>query len=212
MDINHIIQLVAMVAIPLIFAITVHEAAHGYVAKMRGDMTAYNLGRVTLNPIKHIDPIGTIVLPIGMLIFTGFVIGWAKPVPVNFAALKKPRSDMAWVALAGPMANLIMAIGWFLVWKYIPHYGIDTMAHYGVVINLILMVLNLLPIPPLDGSRIVSALLPLKAAIQYNSIERFGMIILIVLLLIPVGNGGSLLFAIMNPFIQFFYRAIATIF
>ena len=211
MDINHIIQMIAMVAIPLIFAITVHEAAHGYVAKMRGDMTAYNLGRVTLNPIKHIDPIGTIILPIGMLIFTGFVIGWAKPVPVNFSALRKPRSDMAWVALAGPMANLAMAIGWFIIGKYVPHYGIDTMAHYGVVINLILMVLNLLPIPPLDGSRIISALLPLRAAIQYNSIERFGIFILIALLLIPVG-GSNLLFTVMNPFIQFFYQLIATIF
>lgn len=211
MDINHIIQMVAMVAIPLIFAITVHEAAHGYVAKMRGDMTAYNLGRVTLNPIKHIDPIGTIILPIGMLIFTGFVIGWAKPVPVNFAALKKPRSDMAWVALAGPMANLVMAIIWFIIWKNVPHYGIDAMAHYGVVINLILMVLNLLPIPPLDGSRIISAILPLRAAIQYNSIERFGIFILIALLLIPLG-ASNLLFTIMNPFIQFFYQLIATIF
>ncbi|KAA0449704.1 MAG: site-2 protease family protein, partial [Candidatus Thioglobus sp.] len=161
-------QTLLIYAIPLIFAITVHEIAHGWVANLCGDGTAKMLGRLTLNPIKHIDPIGTIAVP-AILYFTGspFLFGWAKPVPINFNALKSPKQDMILVALAGPISNFIMAIFWlFLVIFFINtqnSLGLE-MAKFGIIINLILGVFNLLPLPPLDGSRVVSALLPNKLA------------------------------------------------
>ncbi|AIT09237.1 peptidase M50 [Candidatus Francisella endociliophora] len=206
MDFNHILMTVLMAIIPLIFAITMHEAAHAYIAKIRGDNTAYSLGRVTLNPVSHIDPIGTILIPGIMLISSmaagfPFIFGWAKPVPVNYNNLKKPRLDMALVAAAGPLANLLMAIIWALVAKYVTlHPYIQGMAFYGIMINVILMVLNLLPIPPLDGSKIVTSLLPSSTAYKYNSFQRYGFFILLALIIIPF-NGSNLLFYIMKPFI-----------
>jgi Zn-dependent protease len=191
------IQMIAIAILPLIFAITLHEAAHGWIASKLGDKTALQLGRVTLNPIKHIDLVGTIIVPIVLFLLGGFVFGWAKPVPVNWSNLKNPRRDMAFVALAGPIANLFMALLWAVIAKItililatnISSTSIKDIlmffllaGEYGILINLVLMVLNLVPIPPLDGSRVVSALLPKKAAYQYGRIEPYGIWILIALL------------------------------
>ncbi|ALB01442.1 peptidase M50 [Francisella persica ATCC VR-331] len=206
MDINHILMSALMAAIPLIFAITIHEAAHGFVAKIRGDDTAYKLNRVTLNPVSHIDPLGTILFPGLMLISSflfgfPFIFGWAKPVPIDYSKLNNPRFDMSLVAIAGPLANLIMAFIWAIVAKYITlHPYIQGMAFYGIMINVVLMILNLLPIPPLDGSRIISSLLPVNLVYRYNSIEKYGFVIVLVLVIIPF-NGSNLLFFIMQPFI-----------
>ncbi len=162
---NELIQKIAVYALPVLFAITVHEASHGYVARMFGDTTAFVAGRVSLNPLKHIDPIGTIVVPAIMLLLSGMMFGWAKPVPVNFGALRHPKRDMIWVAAAGPMSNLVMAIIWTLFLTFQQSIGSDeqffqAMALAGVQVNLIFMALNLLPIPPLDGGRILVGLLP----------------------------------------------------
>jgi Zn-dependent protease len=187
-----IIQKIAVWILPVIFAITVHEAAHGWVAKKYGDSTADRLGRLTINPIKHIDLLGTIVIP-GLLLLTGtgFIFGWAKPVPVDARNFKNPRHDMAIVALAGPVSNLLMA----LIWAMVARIGITvgTSAENvslpliytgiaGISINLVLALINLLPIPPLDGSRILTGILPSRLAWQYNQLERYGFIILLVLL------------------------------
>ena len=204
---------IIMIAIPLIFAITMHEAAHGFIAKLRGDNTAYNLGRVSLNPICHIDPLGTIIIPGFMLLSSltvgsPFIFGWAKPVPINYNNLKKPKLDMAFVAIAGPAANLFMAIMWAIVYQYVDiHIYIKSMALYGIFINITLMVLNLIPIPPLDGSRIVSLFLSDSASYKYNSIERYGFIILIILMIIQIGN-SSLLFSIISPVINWLIHYI----
>jgi Zn-dependent protease len=187
-----LIQRIAVWILPVIFAITVHEVAHGWVAKKYGDNTASMLGRLTLNPIKHIDLVGTIILP-GLLLITGtgFIFGWAKPVPVDARNFKNPRKDMAIVALAGPASNLLMAIGWALIARIGVTVGAtnETIAMpliysgvAGISINLILMLLNMLPIPPLDGSRILSGMLPNYWAWQFNKLERFGFIILLALL------------------------------
>ena len=181
-------------AVPVVFAITLHEAAHGYVARMFGDHTAWMLGRVTLNPVKHIDPVGTLLVP-GMLFLvarlTGaplFIFGWAKPVPVNFANLRNPKRDMFWVAGAGPFANFAMAIGWALLFKIalpgaaFASEGMREMASAGVQVNLMLMALNLLPILPLDGGRIAVSLLPNALAMRYAGLERYGFMIVILLL------------------------------
>lgn len=201
-----------MFIIPMIFAITIHEAAHAYIAKFRGDQTAYLMGRVTLNPIKHIDILGTIILPIAMfLLGTGFLFGWAKPVPVNFNNLKNLRQDMILVAIAGPLANFIMAIIWFLLWKFVPNFGFHQMAQFGIVLNLMLMVFNLLPIPPLDGSRVISALLPYKISLQYDRLERWGFLIVILLLFCPFGQ-ANLLASILLPLINKLYLLIQFIF
>lgn len=185
-------QRIAVWALPLIFAVTVHEAAHGWVADKLGDPTARKLGRITLNPIPHIDLVGTILVPVLMLSFTGFLIGWAKPVPVSVGRLHSPKRDMAIVAAAGPAVNLIMALGWTLVLLF-AHSLIHSlqsvavplllMSVAGVFINLVLMAINLLPVPPLDGGRVVTGLLPMAAARVYARIEPFGMIILILLLI-----------------------------
>ncbi|MGB5451736.1 MAG: site-2 protease family protein [Sedimenticolaceae bacterium] len=185
-------QRIAVWALPLIFAVTVHEAAHGWVADKLGDPTARKLGRITLNPIPHIDLVGTILVPVLMLSFTGFLIGWAKPVPVSVGRLHSPKRDMAIVAAAGPAVNLIMALVWTLV-LLLAHSLIDSlqsvalplllMSVAGVFINLVLMAINLLPVPPLDGGRVVTGLLPMAAARVYARIEPFGMIILILLLI-----------------------------
>ena len=169
--------------VPVLFAITLHEAAHGWVASLFGDHTARMMGRVTLNPIKHVDPVGTLLVPSVLILFgTGFIFGWAKPVPINFNALKSAKTGVIWVALAGPIANIIMAIGWLVVLNFSTGAGSNLlllMAGAGIFINLLLAVFNMLPIPPLDGSRVVSALLPKPLAYQYNKIEQYGFFILI---------------------------------
>jgi Zn-dependent protease len=181
-------------AVPVVFAITLHEAAHGYVARQFGDQTAYMLGRVTLNPLKHIDPIGTIAVPgflIAMSVLTKaplFIFGWAKPVPVQFANLRNPKRDMFWVASAGPMANLVMAIGWGFLRRFASpdgttgDAGMAEMADFGVQVNLMLMALNLLPILPLDGGRVAVSLLPHRIATAYARLEPYGFVLVIILL------------------------------
>jgi len=185
-----LIQRIVVWILPVVFAITVHEVAHGWVAKKQGDKTAFMLGRLTLNPIKHIDLLGTIIIP-GLLLLssTGFIFGWAKPVPVNARNFKNPKKSMAIVALAGPVANLLMAIAWALIVRlgiFIEAEMLSLPLIYmgvaGISINLVLALINLIPIPPLDGSRIASGILPDKWAWQYNRLERFGFIILLLLL------------------------------
>jgi Zn-dependent protease len=193
-----VIQVIAVYALPVIFAITLHEAAHGYVAKHFGDLTAYSQGRVSLNPLRHIDPFGTVILPlllaaISKFIGGGFIFGWAKPVPVNFSNLRHPKRDMLWVAAAGPAANLVMAIFWVLMMRLSAEdfagsfaRPLELMGAAGVQVNAILMVLNLLPIPPLDGGRIVISLLPHRQAYQFSRIEPYGFIIILALLFTKV--------------------------
>ena len=184
-----VIQKVTVYALPIIFAITVHEAAHGYAAKHFGDLTAYNQNRISLNPLRHIDPIGTIVLPALTVLLGGVLFGWAKPVPVNFMNLRHPKKDMLWVAAAGPLSNLIMAIFWTILFgrsAYFPEsmsLFVQQMGIAGISINLSLMVLNLIPLPPLDGGRIAVSLLPNHLAYKYAQVERYGFLILIILLM-----------------------------
>lgn len=182
-----LVQEIFIWTLPVLFAVTVHEVAHGVVANIFGDKTALLLGRLTLNPLKHIDVIGTIVVPLSCLILGGFVFGWAKPVPVTWHNLGHPRRDMALVALAGPFANLLMALIWAMIAKAgITFIAVDTilvqMGRAGVTINLVLMLLNVIPIPPLDGSRVVSSILPPNLAALYDKIEPFGFIIVLALL------------------------------
>ncbi|MEI2635355.1 MAG: site-2 protease family protein [Methylotenera sp.] len=212
MELN-VIQKICVYALPILFAITVHEAAHGYVAKYFGDLTADRMGRISLNPLKHIDPFGTILLPAVTVMLGGILFGWAKPVPVNFANLHNPKKDMLWVAAAGPAANFLMAIFWALIIRLsvnVPEtiaYPLALMGNAGVSINVVLMVLNLLPLPPLDGGRIAVSLLPHDLAQPFAQIERYGFIILIVLLftgvlgkiLMPViGLVNSLIFGLLG--------------
>ncbi|VAW55929.1 FIG004556: membrane metalloprotease [hydrothermal vent metagenome] len=181
---------VLLALFPIVMAITLHEVAHGWVALKLGDPTAKHLGRLTANPIKHIDPIGTVVMPIVMLLVTGFAFGYAKPVPVDVRNFKHPQKDMALVALAGPFSNLVMAIFWMFIlmlsYKYMPKSGISEAAQYianvGVIINILLMVVNLLPILPLDGGRVVAGVLPFKWAVVYSRFERLGLLLVILLL------------------------------
>jgi len=191
MDLVPLMQKIALYAIPMIFAITLHEAAHGYVARHFGDYTAYQQGRISLNPLIHIDPVGTILIPLVLVVTTAgqFIFGWAKPVPVNFGNLRNPKRDMLWVAAAGPGANLLMAILWGVVLKVafvLPvnyfSYPLQEMAGGGIKINLVLMALNLIPIPPLDGGRIAVSLLPNQVAYRFAMIEPYGFIIIVVLL------------------------------
>ena len=191
MDIANLVQLIALYAIPGIFAITLHEAAHGYAAKHFGDLTAYQAGRISLNPVRHIDPIGTLLIPAVVLFASGgkFAFGWAKPVPVNFGRLRNPKRDMLWVAAAGPGANMFMAALWAMLFKLVAVMPISyfsepalRMARGGIIINVVLMVLNLFPLPPLDGGRIAVSLLPHRLAYQFSRLEPYGMIILMVLL------------------------------
>jgi Zn-dependent protease len=190
----NLVQLIAIYALPVIFAITLHEAAHGYVAKHFGDMTAYMEGRVSLNPLRHIDPFGTVALPLILLAATklfggGIIFGWAKPVPVNFSNLRRPRRDMLWVAAAGPLSNFMMALCWALMIKLglsMPggYFGMPLalMGAAGVFFNIVIMVLNLVPLPPLDGGRILLSLLPHRLAWRVARVEPYGFLILIVLL------------------------------
>ena len=199
---NELIQKIAVYALPVLFAITVHEASHGYVARMFGDTTAFVAGRVSLNPLKHIDPIGTIVVPAIMLLLSGMMFGWAKPVPVNFGALRHPKRDMIWVAAAGPVSNLVMAIIWTLFLTFQQSIGSDeqffqAMALAGVQVNLIFMALNLLPIPPPDGGRILVGLLPNALAYRVARLEPFGFFIVIGLMALGV------LGFFLAPFLEF---------
>jgi Zn-dependent protease len=187
----NVMQRIAIWVLPVLFAITVHEVAHGWMARRLGDPTAMMLGRLTLNPVKHIDPIGTVLLPGLLLWLGGFVFGWAKPVPVTWQNLRSPKRDMAWVALAGPTANLLMGLGWALVAKVglllVPvseaaGLPLVLMGVAGIFINTILMVLNLLPLPPLDGGRVLTGMLPGPMAARFARIEPFGLVILVVLL------------------------------
>lgn len=218
MNFDVLIQTITLAAIPVLFAITLHEAAHGYVARHFGDMTAYQQGRISLNPLRHIDPVGTILLPLITLAVGGILFGWAKPVPVNFAALRHPKQDMLWVALAGPAANLVMALFWAAMFKVAfmfpgsyfaePLIG---MAQFGVTINAILLVLNLLPLPPLDGGRIAISLLPHRQAFQLAKIEPYGIFILILLAVVPLG-GKPILSWILSPLMSTVMRVIGSIF
>ncbi len=210
---------IAIYALPVILAITMHEAAHGYVAKHYGDFTAFNEGRISLNPTKHIDPIGTILVPITLFIVSkltvgaGFLFGWAKPVPVNFSNLRHPKHDMLWVAAAGPAANLLMAFSWALIFKMCIAMPESTftnlmilMCTVGIKINVILMVINLLPLPPLDGGRMAASLLPHRISYYFNKIEPYGLIILLVLLF------SGVLGAVIWPAITWTITMIASIF
>lgn len=195
MDVNLLVQTVAIYALPVLFAITLHEAAHGYVARYFGDMTAHAQGRISLNPARHVDAVGTLVVPLAILLLSGgkFLFGWAKPVPVNYSALRRPRRHMAWVAAAGPAANLAMALAWALLLKFsvlLPPGALQAplqlMAQAGILVNLVFMALNLLPILPLDGGRILASLLPSRAAWQYARLEPWGIPLLLLLLVTNV--------------------------
>ena len=176
-------QTLLIYIIPLLFAITLHEAAHGWIASKLGDHTARMMGRVTLDPTKHIDPIGTIAIPLVLLLSSsGFIFGWAKPVPINFNALRNGKNGMIWVALAGPVANIVMAVCWLFIMIIAINMNIAVlieMGRIGILVNCVLAVFNLLPIPPLDGSRVISALLPNRLAYQYNQLEQYGLYILL---------------------------------
>jgi Zn-dependent protease len=218
-DVAGLIQVIALAALPVTFAITLHEAAHGYVARHFGDYTAHNAGRISLNPLRHVDPVGTIAVPLLILIaskvFNGseMLFGWAKPVPVNFGQLRNPKKDMLWVAAAGPGANLAMCLFWALLLKL----GISGpnnyfseplagMAVWGIKINIVLMVLNLLPLPPLDGGRIAISLLPGGLAYRLAMVEPYGFIILLVLLFTQT------LGLILAPFYNGALTAVLTLF
>ena len=211
---HELIQTITVYALPVLFGITLHEAAHGYVARMLGDPTAWQAGRVSLNPLRHIDPVGTIIVPLVLLFSTklmggaGILFGWAKPVPVDWGRLRRPKQDMLWVALAGPASNLVMAIGWTVLVGLLFRAGVAEtdfwfrMGIAGIQINLVLMALNLLPVPPLDGGRIVFSLLPDRLAWQFSRIEPYGLLILIVLMM-----SGSLWF-LLQPLLQLGYWVV----
>jgi Zn-dependent protease len=188
------LETIVLWVVPVVFAITLHEAAHGYVARHFGDRTAEMMGRITLNPLRHIDPIGTVLVPLMLYLTAGpqYIFGWAKPVPVNFGNLRHPKRDMLWVAGAGPFANFVMAFVWMLVLKATvaegawPSAGLARMAQIGVSVNLVLMALNLLPIPPLDGGRIAVSLLPARIAYAWSRLEPFGLFIIVALMFTPL--------------------------
>lgn len=208
-----IIQKIAIWALPVLFAITGHEASHAYAAKHFGDKTAWMMGRCSFNPLKHIEPFGTIVLPLLCVWLGGFVFGWAKPVPVNFNALRHPKKDMLWVAAAGPASNLLMALIWAFIFKFALWLAgssgyaepLALMAQAGIIINLSLMALNLLPFPPLDGGRIMVSVLPNKLAWQFSRLEPYGMYILVGLM--ALGVLGTL----MMPLVRLGYSLIQLI-
>lgn len=210
MDISNLIQTVLIYALPVLFAITVHEAAHGYAARHFGDNTAYRLGRITLNPLKHIDPVGTLLMPLVLYFATSgaFLFGYAKPVPVNFGNLRNPKQHMVWVALAGPASNFAQAVLWGVVLVLLHAMGVREpffvkMAQGGVLVNLVMWAFNLFPLPPLDGGRILVGLLPHKQAEMVSRIEPFGFFIVMALVLAGVVTSLWLL-----PLMSFGYGAI----
>ena len=193
MDFAKLIQTVAIYALPVLFAITVHEAAHGYIARYFGDNTAWSLGRVTLNPVKHIDPLGTIAMPLLLYIATSgaFLFGYAKPVPVQFGNLRNPKRDMIWVALAGPGANLIQAVLWGIAFYLLQGAGVTEtffikMCQAGILVNIVMMVFNLFPLPPLDGGRVLVGLLPWRQAELVSRIEPWGFFVVMALVIAGV--------------------------
>jgi Zn-dependent protease len=219
MDIEPLVRIIAIYALPVLFAITLHEAAHGYVARHFGDLTAYAQGRISLNPARHIDLVGTIIVPIAILVLSkflggaGLLFGWAKPVPVNYSALRRPRENMLWVAAAGPAANLLMALGWAAIYKannLLPgNYFTEPMllmGKAGMEVNIVLMVLNMLPILPLDGGRVLASLLPSRLAWRYAKLEPWGLPILVLLLF------TSALGVILGPVVNFSFRVLGTLF
>jgi Zn-dependent protease len=189
---NDIIQTIAVYALPVLFAITLHEAAHAYAAKYFGDPTAYQAGRMSMNPLKHVDPMGTIVIPVLMYMFTPFVFGYAKPVPIDFNRLRNPKRQMAWVALAGPAANFVMALGWLILALFVNAFGgaefFVKMANAGILVNILVFAFNLVPIPPLDGGRIVTSMLPNALAHKFARIEPYGFFIVLALLYFNILN------------------------
>lgn len=219
MDISALIQTIAIAALPVIFAITLHEAAHGYAARHFGDPTAWQAGRISLNPLRHIDPVGTLLVP-GLILLTSSLVagsamlfGWAKPVPVDFGRLGNPKRDMLWVAAAGPAVNLLMALAWAGLFKLailmpfnVYSQPLAEMSRIGINVNLVLMVLNLLPLPPLDGGRIAVSLLPHSLAWKFARIERWGFPILLALMF------TGILGTIMWPFVAFFKNLIIILF
>ena len=193
MDLAQLIQTIAVYAIPVVFAITVHEAAHGYAARYFGDPTAAQLGRITLNPIKHMDPIGTVLVPLGLYFATAgaFLFGYAKPVPVDFSALRHPKRDMVWVALAGPAVNLLQAVGWGMGLVLLLAVGIEerfwlSMCKAGILVNVVMFVFNLFPLPPMDGGRILVGLLPWRQSVMVARVEPYGFFIVLALLVAGV--------------------------
>ncbi len=189
---NELIQNFSVYVLPILFAITLHEAAHAYAAKYFGDSTAYLQGRMSLNPIRHIDPIGTLLIPILLYVVgSPFLFGYAKPVPVDWGRLRKPKRDMAWVALAGPAVNLVMALMWLILYTVLSAMQIDEpfflkMAQAGILVNLVIFALNLFPLPPLDGGRIMFSILPNQLAFKYGKLEPYGFFILLALLFLQV--------------------------
>ena len=214
---NEIIQTIAVYALPVLFAITLHEAAHAYAAKYYGDLTAYSQGRMSLNPTKHIDPFGTILIPLLLaLVGSPFLFGYAKPVPIDFSLLRHPKKDMAWVALAGPMANLLMGLLWMALFFVLDAADIDEAYFYevaraGVKINLILFAFNMFPLPPLDGGRILTSVLPNRYAFRFARFEPYGFFIMIGLMMlnllnywmVPVISGANVLLNILISPLKF---------
>ncbi|MDF1818439.1 MAG: site-2 protease family protein [Immundisolibacteraceae bacterium] len=216
MGIAEILLLMGIAAPPIILAITVHEAAHAYAADALGDSTARQLGRVSLNPFRHIDPVGTVLLPLMMLVTTGFLFGWAKPVPVQFGRLRHPQRDMAIVGGAGPASNLVMALFWGFLLKLSLPFGdadlsmvvLQQMAGVGVSINIVLMILNMLPVPPLDGSRVVVGFLTPVNAAKYLQLERHSMLIMIGLVVLMF---TGVLGAVLIPLVESAKLALFTL-
>eukprot|EP01041_Mallomonas_annulata_P028906 gene28906-50813_t len=212
MDIANLIQTVTIYALPVLFAITLHEAAHGYIAQYFGDDTAWSLGRVTLNPFKHIDPIGTIAMPLMLYFATSgaFLFGYAKPVPVRFDRLRNPKRDMIWVALAGPGANLLQAVLWGALMILLQGSGVNEyfflkMCEGGVLVNIVMFAFNLFPLPPLDGGRIMTSILPNRYAYKFTRLEPYGFFIVLGLMMlnllqywmVPVIAGANLLLSLL---------------
>ena len=188
---DELIRNLAVYALPVLFALTMHDAAQAFVAKRFGDNTAHAAGRTTFNPLAHIDPIGTIVIPVVMYLMSGFVFGYAKPLPINYGQMRHPKRDMAWVALSGPGANFLMALLWLLIGVFLEYFGVQErfphlVADAGVQTNLWLMAFNLLPIPSMDGGRVLFSILPHKAAFQFARLEPYGFIILLALIFLQV--------------------------
>jgi Zn-dependent protease len=211
MDFANLIQTIAIYALPVLFAITLHEAAHGYAALHFGDNTAAMLGRITLNPIKHIDPVGTLVMPLVLYFVTSgaFLFGYAKPVPVRFGQLNNPKRDMVWVALAGPAANFVQAVMWSVMFYVLVVMGVEErfffeMCQAGLLVNLVMFALNLFPLPPLDGGRILVGLLPMRAAMAVSKVEPWGFFIVMALIFTGVVSAWWLrpLMAATASFIQ----------